>query len=198
MELILIRHARPERVEGAAGGADPGLTKAGVHQAEAMAEWMSIEVLDALYVSPMARARETSRPLESVLGMDATVVPEVREFDAEDPSYIPLEDLRADKEQWKSYVASEGVSDRSEFFDAVNRSLTEIVARHRGERVVVVCHGGVINAYASSVLGLPPRLFFNPDYTSINRFMIASSGDRSVRSLNDIGHLRPHPHLILR
>ncbi|MEZ5230496.1 MAG: hypothetical protein R2710_28665 [Acidimicrobiales bacterium] len=37
--------------------------------------------------------RETSRPLESVLGMDATVVPEVREFDAEDPSYIPLEDL---------------------------------------------------------------------------------------------------------
>ncbi|MEZ5230495.1 MAG: hypothetical protein R2710_28660 [Acidimicrobiales bacterium] len=40
--------------------------------------------------------------------------------------------------------------------------------------------------------------FFNPDYTSINRFMIASSGDRSVRNLNDIGHLRPHPHLILR
>ncbi len=198
MELILIRHARPERIEGAAGGADPTLTEAGRHQAEAMAEWMSGEQLDALYVSPMARARETSSPLEAALGMEAVVVPEVREFDAEDPSYIPLEDLRADKERWQRYVATEGVSDRSDFFGQVNDSLTEIVGRHRGHRVAVVCHGGVINAYASAVLGLAPRLFFNPDYTSINRFMIASAGDRSVRSLNDIGHLRPHPHLILR
>jgi probable phosphoglycerate mutase len=53
-----------------------------------------------------------------------------------------------------------------------------------------VCHGGVINAWAAHLLGLPRVLFFSPHYTSLNRFVAASSGQRSVVSLNETGHLR--------
>jgi hypothetical protein len=54
-----------------------------------------------------------------------------------------------------------------------------------------VCHGGVINAWASHVLGIAELLFFAPDYTSINRFFAASSGERSVATLGETPHLRP-------
>lgn len=197
MELIIIRHGRPERIEGAAGGADPDLTDIGVEQAEQMAAWLHLDGVDAIYSSPMARARQTSLPLETIMGMEATVVEGVREFDAEEDSYIPVEELRADKEKWKEFIEREAEGNRASFFATVNETLAEITAKHRGQKVAVVCHGGVINAYAADVLGLESRMFFNPDYTSINRFMVASSGERSIRSLNDVGHLRPHAHLNL-
>ncbi len=197
MELIIIRHARPERIEGAEGAADPALTDIGARQAEEMAAWIRDEAIDAIYASPMRRARETSAPLEEALGIEAVIAEGVREFDAEENTYIPIEELRADKERWKEYVANELEGNRASFFAEVNDTLAGITSRHRGQRVAVVCHGGVINAYAADVLGLGPRMFFNPDYTSINRFMVASSGERSVRSLNEVGHLRPHPHLNL-
>lgn len=197
MELIIIRHGRPERIEGAAGGADPDLTDIGNAQADQMAAWIHAEGVDAIYSSPMARARQTSLPLETIMGVEATVVDGVREFDAEEDSYIPVEELRADKEKWKEFIAREGQGNRASFFTTVNETLAEITGKHRGQKVAVVCHGGVINAYAADVLGLESRMFFNPDYTSINRFMVASSGERSIRSLNDVGHLRPHAHLNL-
>ncbi len=46
-----------------------------------------------------------------------------------------------------------------------------------------------LNAWSAFVLELKTATFFLPDYTSINRFMAASSGERSVASLNETGHL---------
>ena len=64
MELILIRHGLPLRVENTDGSpADPGLSVKGVHQAEKLAVWMKNEELDAIYCSPLKRARMTAQPL---------------------------------------------------------------------------------------------------------------------------------------
>ncbi len=199
MELIIVRHGRPERIEHADGEvADPELTDAGHRQAAALAEWMRAEHIDDLYVSPMARARQTSVPLETLLGIEATVVPGVREFDDGESAYIPMEELKADKEAWRAYLAENEQMTRDEFRAEVLDALASIVGANRGKRVAVVCHGGVINTYAADVLGLGGAMFFAPDYTSINRFMVASSGERSVLSLNDTGHLRATPDLLLR
>ncbi len=84
----------------------------------------------------------------------------------------------------------EAQPDFAEFHTHAVAALGEISRRHSGERVLVVCHGGVINVWAADVLGLGPRLFFEPGYTSINRFRVARSGERSVGSLNELGHLR--------
>jgi broad specificity phosphatase PhoE len=54
MELILIRHALPLRVEREDGSpADPGLSEKGIEQAAKLARWMESEKLDAIYSSPM-------------------------------------------------------------------------------------------------------------------------------------------------
>ncbi len=189
MELIVVRHARPERIEDADGPADPPLTDVGHRQARAVAGYLGGQRVDALYVSPMVRARQTAAPLERLLGVEATVRPGLVEFDADDPSYIPVEELQADKDAWKEYLANEANTDRSRFVATAVATIDKIAADHRGQRVVVVCHGGVINAWAHHVMSTPDSLFFNPDYTSINRFMVASTGEKSVVSLNETPHL---------
>jgi probable phosphoglycerate mutase len=54
-----------------------------------------------------------------------------------------------------------------------------------------VCHGGVINAYLTHILGIEdPSGFFYPNYTSIHRVAAARSGERSVLTINETAHLR--------
>ncbi len=197
MELIIVRHGRPERVEGIAGGADPSLTTIGHRQAEAMANWLSTESIDAVYVSPMARAKQTCEPLTERLGIPAVVDPGIREFNASDSEYIPMEELKLQPGAMEAWIAKDRLDPHNDFHTAVRTSVEAIVANHRGHRVVLVCHGGVINSVASHVLGLDGAMFFSPDYSSINRFMFSSRGHMTVLSLNDIGHLRPHPELQL-
>ena len=197
MELIIVRHGRPERVEGIDGGADPALNEIGHEQAEKVGAWLAEEHIDAIYVSPMLRARHTAAPLERIVRMDAVVVEGIKEFDAEEASYIPMDEMKEDKEAWRAWLLEHGDKNRAEFNATVRESIEKIVADHRGHRVAIVCHGGTINAWAAGVLGLGDKMFFAPDYTSINRFMAASSGERSVLSLNETGHLRDHDHLRL-
>ena len=60
MKLILIRHGLPVRSDSSA---DPPLAPQGARQAGQMARWLKDEGIDALYSSPMRRARETADPL---------------------------------------------------------------------------------------------------------------------------------------
>jgi probable phosphoglycerate mutase len=53
-----------------------------------------------------------------------------------------------------------------------------------------VCHGGVINAYLSAMLGLDSLMFFFPEYTSVSRVRASRRGARSIVTLNETGHLR--------
>jgi 2,3-bisphosphoglycerate-dependent phosphoglycerate mutase len=65
-----------------------------------------------------------------------------------------------------------------------------IIAAHPGGRVVVGCHGGVVAAYLAHLLGISEPMFFEAHYTSVNRVMAASSGQRSVVSMNELAHLQ--------
>ena len=69
MELLLIRHGLPVR-HASAGGADPELAPDGVAQAEHLGEYLAVEAITAIYVSPLRRARETAAPLAAALGIE--------------------------------------------------------------------------------------------------------------------------------
>jgi probable phosphoglycerate mutase len=77
-----------------------------------------------------------------------------------------------------------------EFTDRVIDALESIIRDNRGGRVVVTCHGGVINEFLAHVLGLENRQFFYPNYTSLHRIAASSNGHRSVLSINETAHLR--------
>ena len=188
MELLLIRHGLPVRVdEGTvAGPADPDLSERGLAQAAALADWLVGEAIDAIWVSPMRRAAQTAAPLVQRLGLPVVIDEDIAEYDRDAASYIPIEELKAANDpRWRE------VPEQPEHFQAVVVAAVErIVAAHPRQRVAVVCHGGVINAYAAHVLGIADPLFFLPLYTSISRVFAASTGERSVASLNETAHVR--------
>ena len=195
MEIVLVRHGLPLRVELETGIADPELAAEGHEQAAKMAAYLGVEDVEAVYVSPLRRAIETAHPLCKVLGLEAVVSEGVAEFDRNSREYVPVEELRATNDpRWEKLLRGEwdGVDEDPSIFKArVVETVEDMIARHPGGRVVVVCHGGVINQYLAHVLGIETHVgFFYPKYTSIHRVMAARSGQRSIVSINEASHLR--------
>jgi probable phosphoglycerate mutase len=194
MELLLVRHAEPERIEDADGPADPPLQERGRRQAEALAAWLVPERLDGVWSSPLRRAMETAAPVAAAHAVDVVIDDELAEFDREATSYIPYEELKATRDE--RFLAM--VEGRLENYDIdpatfqadVVAAIERVIAANPGKVVAVVCHGGVINAYLAHVLGIDKLLFFEPAYTSISRVVAARTGERSVASLNERAHLR--------
>ena len=193
----MIRHGLPVRIDGGDAPADPGLAPDGLDQADRLASWWAPHGADAVYVSPMRRARETAAPLAAALEVEPTVAAGLEEFDAHSKFYVPIEELRADEERWKQVVTEwlspEAEEERQRFRTTVVDTIDAIVAAHPGERVAVVCHGGVINAYLSAMLSMPGTMFFEPAYTSVNR-ALAGGTHKQLVSLNETPHL---PTLVL-
>lgn len=192
MELLLIRHGLPQHVENHDGQpADPSLSEVGHAQAERMSAWLANEQIDRLYSSPMNRARQTAEPLATRTGLSIEIAAGVAEFDRDASSYVPVERLKEiDYERWRRLMQGDIEPDFQAFSATVIATLEALVADNAGRRVAVTCHGGVINVWTAHAIGFAPRLFFNPDYTSINRFICARSGERSVQTLNEAVHLR--------
>jgi 2,3-bisphosphoglycerate-dependent phosphoglycerate mutase len=196
MELVLIRHAQPRRVEVTDGPADPELSELGRDQARLLAEYLAEERIDRVIASPLRRALQTAQPVADVRRLTVEVADGIAEYDKESGEYIPIEQLRAEGlPGWQDVLTGNvhraaGV-DPHEFRNDVVAAVEEIVEAHPGENVAVVCHGGVINAYVSHILGIDdPSGFFYPNYTSIHRVAGARGGQRTVLSLNETAHLR--------
>jgi probable phosphoglycerate mutase len=191
LELILIRHGLPVRSRE---NADPPLAEEGHDQARRVAGRLARERIDTVVSSTMRRALETAAPYAALAGQAVETHEGVVEFDRDAGSYTPMEELKRDNyEAWKRFVARGRGEKIAAFQKTVVAALEEIVARNAGRRVAVFCHGGVINVWTAHVLGMTPRLFFEPRYTSIHRYLCASTGERNLLSLNDIGHLDRDP-----
>lgn len=193
VELLIIRHGLPVRIDDAGGPADPELSEEGRAQARRLADWLRHEPISAIVTSPMRRALQTAAPLAEVFGLEPDVDDEIAEFDRGQHFYVPIEELKAARDpRYEALMRGEQLDtevDPYTFRDVVTVAIERVIEGNRGGTVAVVCHGGVINAYASHVLGMDFPLFFQPHYTSVNRFLASSSGHRSVGSLNEVGHL---------
>ncbi|MEZ5248581.1 MAG: histidine phosphatase family protein [Ilumatobacteraceae bacterium] len=200
MELLLIRHALPIRRELDDGVADPELSEAGHAQAQHLATYLSTETLDAVYASPLARARQTAAPVAATQGRTVEIVDGVAEWDRNSNEYVPVEELRAANDpRWQSMLKGEWTVHEErpeEFRGRVVDGVEGVIAAHHGQKVAIVCHGGVITAYIAHILGLDSAAmgfqpgFFYPNYTSIHRIAAARSGERSVVTLNETSFLR--------
>ena len=173
---------------------DPGLSAQGRSQARQLAESLRGEPIEALYASPMRRARETAQALAEALALEIRVDADLVELDHLSDVYVPLEELKAsDYPRWQALVQQGGLYadvDLPAFRRQVTRAIERIIAAHAGSRVAVACHGGVINAWTSQLLGVEELFVFEPAYTGVSRFLAARSGERSLLSLNESGHLR--------
>ena len=196
MELVLVRHALPVRIDATSDGraADPELAARGREQAARVVRALHGDAVDAVYSSPAARARQTAAPLAAALGLEIVVEPGLAEFDAHHGSYVPVEELKAAGDpRWHALKLGdlEGTGvDPAAFRATVVEAVERVVAAHPGGRAVLFAHSGTINAYAGHVVGAPRALWFAPAYASVNRVGASRDGRRGLVSLNETGHVR--------
>jgi 2,3-bisphosphoglycerate-dependent phosphoglycerate mutase len=192
MRLVLVRHGLPERVTGAER-ADPALTELGHRQAERVVHALAGEPVDAIYASTMTRAVETAAPLAKERGLEVVQRHDLREFDSDQPRYLPVHELATENPaEWRRMVDGhlpEHV-DVPGFTARVLAALDEIVEAHPGRGTAVVfAHAGVVNVYLGHLLGITRPLPFPLDYAGVTRVIARRDGVRKPRTVNEIGHV---------
>jgi probable phosphoglycerate mutase len=172
MHLYLIRHGQShmntKEYVAAKGYGNVGLTPKGERQAELLARWLPtvLPAIDALYCSTMLRARETVAPLAQVYGCEVIFDDRLREIGNNRLDHTPWDDEQLPT-RWADYWYSErpfspvapiveGGETMMHFRARVGMLLEDLVARHRGQTVVLVCHGGVVEATFDHVFNTGP------------------------------------------
>ncbi|MDP3768919.1 MAG: histidine phosphatase family protein [Dehalococcoidia bacterium] len=201
-EVLLIRHAQQQLdPQGPVGEFfDPPLSDQGRLQARLLGEALSTMALDAIFSSNLQRAAETAREVARHHRLEPQVLEGLREVevfrdvprDQRADQFLGKELLEAVRQRmlnersWDVYPYSEP---SAEFRKRAINAVEQAIATHEAERIAIVCHGGVINAYVGHIIGSPYDMFFRPAHTAVS-VVIAGAGQRVLRSLNDVHHLR--------
>ncbi|MFW0793202.1 histidine phosphatase family protein [Gordonia sp. CPCC 205515] len=197
MELLLIRHARPFHVTDPSGVADPQLTPDGEDQAARLGTAIAAGrygPVHGMLSSPMRRAVQTAEPAARELALDIAVDDRLVELNHGWAEYglasTAYTDRRALLDDMNAGRIAHRTFDPRDFQDRVIQGIDDVVNGSDQESVAIVCHGGVINAYLSHVLGAPRMFFTDPFYTSVSRLRAEPDGYREILSLNEVDHLR--------
>jgi probable phosphomutase (TIGR03848 family) len=165
--VLLVRHGLTPTTGRLLPGRARGLhlSDEGRRQAEGVAQRLSaVPRIDAIYASPLERARETAAPLARQRGLAVRVEPGLLESDL--GAWTGLSLRRAAKRPEWSIVQRNPAAFRfpgGESFVEMQARMTgtvdRLVARHRGGSIVVVSHADPIRTLVAHALGTPLDLF---------------------------------------
>ena len=161
--LLLVRHGETDwnRDGRWQGHADAPLNERGQEQARALADQLAREEIAAVYTSDLSRARETAEIIAARVGTPVHVDPRLREVDVGGWSGLTTAEIRTrfpeDVTRWHDGDPSHAF-DGGETYTAMGErvvaAVAEISARHAGEQVLVVLHGGPIRALLAHAAGI--------------------------------------------
>ena len=141
------------------GHTDRPLTTRGREQAHALADLIAGEEIDAIYTSPLSRARETAEIIAARAGLEPVALPALREVDTGSWSGLSRADVEArfpaGFARWRS--GGSGWDDGESYEEMAERvigALRTIAEEHPGCRVLVISHGGPIRAIHAAADGL--------------------------------------------
>ena len=202
-EVLLIRHAHHEWRGPTSNGdlGDPHLSEKGRQQALRLAQRLRSQHIDAVYSSTLRRAIETAALVAAAKDLPVVRVSNLREVEYKGVAQPLNGNGHVDWERWAQeatlrflnhprWDSLPGYEPSERFRLRVAYAMEAIIAAHPGQRLVVVTHGGVINAYLSMVLDIPRDMFFLAENTSISAVR-AVGGFYSIGYLNDASHLQP-------
>ncbi len=199
MRFILVRHGqthwnKQRRIQG--GGADIDLDATGRHQAAQVAQALGNHTLEAIYSSPMKRARNTARAIARHHGLPVEIDPDLREADMGDLDGLtinePSKQFGDFWQQWRADIASAqfpGGESMQSLRHRVEGAFQRIRERHPKGTVVVVGHTFALGTALVGALGLDLSYFrrFRLETGSITALDLEDGGATLV-SLNDTCH----------
>ena len=172
LRVALVRHGEAEgSVRGrCCGSLDPPLSDDGRRQMRQASRLVQRLAAVAIYASPRQRALDSARTLE--MGAPLIIDERLCEIDfglLEGLTYNEVADRYPDV--WRLWMQApvEVAFPEGERFDAfsarVDLAVAELTARHRGDGIVIVAHGGVNRLILARALGLEPRHMFRLQQT---------------------------------
>jgi len=154
MNLLLARHGESEWiVRGDEAGFNSPLTDRGRQQARLLGRWLAAKQgIDAIYASPLVRARETAEIIAAELNLPLNLDDDLREFevhywhDSDDyaPPYINGS-AAAPAAFAESYLP---------FKARVQGAVRRILEAYPEGTVLIVAHGGTIGTIVRCLLGV--------------------------------------------
>jgi alpha-ribazole phosphatase len=141
------------------GHSDRPLTEEGRRQAEALAELVAQENVDAIYSSPLIRALDTAKIVAARSGLEVTELEDLREVDTGNWSGLSRAEVQERfPEGFERWIAGgsgwEDGETYEEMSERVLRAIRTIAVAHPKGRVLVVSHGGPIRAVQSAAEGV--------------------------------------------
>ena len=165
--LVLIRHgatannvARPARLQGRRS--DLELSAEGRRQAEETAKFLSDCQIDAVFSSPLLRARQTAEIIAGQRHAPVVALEELTEVDVGDwegRSWSEIE--QSHPEEYRRFIQESdtcpylGGESFIQVQQRVNPALERLMAEHIGGTIVVVTHNVVNRVFLAPLLGVP-------------------------------------------
>ncbi|MCC7366041.1 MAG: histidine phosphatase family protein [Dehalococcoidia bacterium] len=200
-EILLVRHGEQKFFENIKLGEalDAPLSELGQKQAEAVGHRLAPARLGRVYCSPMKRAYDTGHQIARHHGLEPVVMDDLREIDLwqgapQDKGLLDIYSAAELAEIYRGVTRSRKFSsyphceDADEFKRRIAGAIDQVAAESTGMRVAVACHGGVINAYLSTLFGSHYDHLVNVHHTSITVIRAADTR-RAVITVNDYSHV---------
>ncbi len=165
--MLLVRHGATPTTGKVLPGRAPGLHLAdlGRAQAEVAADRIAtLTSIEAVYSSPLERARETAQPIAKALGLRVRQAAGLNECDFGDWTGRQISTL-ARRKDWQIVQRAPSLFTfpSGESFAGMQLRITQAIAKlceaHPGGTIVAVSHADPIKAAAAAALGTPLDLF---------------------------------------
>ncbi len=200
--LYLVRHgatknnlARPPVLQGR--GVNLGLSVDGMQQARKAAEFFRDRPLTAAYSSNLLRSIETAQIIAAPHEIEVTQLEAITEVDVghwEGRSWTEI--AVTDAEAYRLFMDDPGVhgylggETMKQVEERVTPVLRELMARHLGQRIVVVAHNVVNRAFLATLLHLPisKARGIRQDNCGVN-VVRYRDGEMELITLNAVFHL---------
>lgn len=177
-ELLLIRHGETEYNKKSIiqGQVDTELNESGIKKAAETAQFLENYQFDHIYSSDLKRAKKTASFIADKLNLEIKESPKIREIDFGEWEGLKLEEIAAQDPEnmaaWKNDPLSNGApggENITEFIKRINSFFDQLLEKHKGEKLIVVTHGGVIKMYLREILAVQSKSFkqFQIDNTSL-------------------------------
>jgi broad specificity phosphatase PhoE len=204
--LYLIRHgatennrADPPRLQGRR--TDPGLSDEGHHQARQTGRFLAEFPVDAVYSSPLLRARQTAEAIAEPHGLCVQVVEALIEVDVgawEGRSWEEIQ--QTDPEAYHAFMTDATVNpylggeDLRTVLDRAAPAFQQLVADNPGRLIVTVAHNVVNRAYLAHRMGIPVARYRSIPQDNCGLTLLCyREGQMKVVTINGVFHLNPAP-----
>ena len=178
--FYLIRHGDRERTIG-----DPPLSAVGTAQARATAAFLRATPLQAVYASPLRRARETAAHIAAPRGLP--VVEDARLRERANWGDLPGQTFADFAAMWergtrdRDFIPPVGDSAR-QAGARIEAFVQEIALAYPDGQVVAVTHGGVIADFLVNVFAVDELDRWHPEFLAVQSKIVAECSITVVRS----------------